>query len=94
MISFTRLDVDFHLQIAAASHNAIMVYLVESIREALRNTITAGLESRGAALNIETIQATHEALYRMLVAGDVQGAQISMVHHFDEAIAALTNPQS
>ncbi len=92
--AYTRLDVEFHLRVAAASHNSMMVSLVESIRDALRNTIIAGLRSRGPALNLESIQCTHEELYDALVEGNVQAAMETMVRHFDEAIVAMTNPQS
>ncbi len=76
--AFTQLDVEFHLRIAAASHNAMMVSLVESIRDALRNTIMAGLQSRGPALELEGIQRTHEELYDALVEGNVQAAMEMM----------------
>ncbi len=92
--AFTHLDVEFHLQVASASHNAILVYLVESIRDALRNTIMAGLKSRGPALEVETIQRTHETLLETLEKGDPQAAMQAMLLHFDEAIAALSNSPS
>ena len=91
---FTRLDVEFHLRITTASHNTMMISLVESIRDALRNTITAGLQSRGQSLQLENIQLAHEQLFETLVAGDVQAAMVAMSRHFDEAILAITNPQA
>jgi DNA-binding FadR family transcriptional regulator len=92
--AYTRLDVDFHMRIATASHNTMMVSLVESIRDALRNTITAGLQSRGQSLQFENIQLAHEQLYETLVAGNVQAAMEAMSRHFDEAIVAMTNPKA
>lgn len=92
--TYTRLDVEFHLRIAAASHNTMMVSLVESIRDALRNTIAAGLQSRGPALQLDSIQRTHEELYQTLVEGNAQAAMQAMARHFDEAIEAMTNPLS
>ncbi len=89
--AFTQLDVEFHLQVASASHNAILVYLVESIRDALRNTISAGLKSRGPALKVEAIQRTHESLLETLENSDPQAAMQAMLMHFDEAIAALSS---
>ncbi len=91
--TYTRLDVEFHLRVASASHNTMMVSLVESIRDALRNTIAAGLQSRGDALELEAIQDTHEELFEALTKGDVQAATETMIRHFDEAIIAMTNPQ-
>lgn len=102
---FTRLDVEFHLHIAAASHNTLMVSLVESIRDALRNTIVAGfasrglqnsgLQSRGEALQFENIQHDHERLFETLVEGDPLAAMQAMTRHFDEAILAMSssNPE-
>lgn len=92
--TYTRLDVEFHLRIASASHNTILVYLVESIRDALLNSISAGLQSRGAALNVELIQLTHEKLIQTLEEGDPRAAMQAMLLHFDEAITAMTNPFS
>jgi len=90
---YTRLDVDFHLRIATASHNTMMVYLIDSIRDALRSTVAAGLQSRGRDLHIEAVQRTHEMLVDTLEKGDVEESMRVMTHHFDEAIAALKYPQ-
>jgi len=91
--AYIRLDVEFHLRIAAASHNVMLVYLIESIRDALRNTIITGLQSRGAVRSVEAIQQTHEELLKTLSAGDVEAARQAMIRHFDEAIEAIANPQ-
>jgi hypothetical protein len=68
----------------------LMFYLVESIRDALRNTISAGLQSRGADLNLESIQQTHEALLQTITAGDPKPPCTRHGTSFDEAIT----PQS
>ncbi len=91
--AFIRLDVAFHLRIAAASHNTMMVSLIESIRDALLNTITFGLQSRGQSLQFESIHQSHEQLFQTLAAGDSQAAMQAMTRHFDEAILAIANPQ-
>jgi len=87
--AYIRLDVEFHLAIAAASHNSMMGYLVESIRDALRGTVSAGLQSRGPNLDLETIQQTHEKLLNVIETGDPEGAMHAMLYHFDEAIYAM-----
>jgi DNA-binding FadR family transcriptional regulator len=91
--AYTPLDVEFHLRIARASHNAMFVYLIDSIRDALHNTILTGLKSRGDDLNTETIQATHEALLKTLEEKDPDAAMQIMTQHFDEAITAMVNAQ-
>lgn len=92
--AYIQLDVEFHLRFAAASHNGMIVYLVESIRDALRNTISAGLKSRGAALSLEAIQESHELLLEKLTERDAEAIMQAMSQHFDEAIQAMTNPQA
>lgn len=92
--AYTRLDVEFHMALAAASHNSMLVYLIQSIREVLRSTIMAGLQSRGTELHVESIQQTHETLYEAIAQGSVAAAAKAMAQHFDEAIAAIMNPQS
>ena len=91
--AFTRLDLEFHLGIAAATHNSILGYLVESIRDALRSSITAGLLSRGDDLDLDTIQQTHEELLKAVEIGDSEEAQLTMLQHFDEAIKAISQSQ-
>jgi DNA-binding FadR family transcriptional regulator len=91
--AYTRLDVEFHMCIASASHNAMLVYLVESIRDALRNTIVTGLRSRGPMPHIETIQQSHEALLQTITDQDVEASRLAMIRHFDDAIDAITNPR-
>ncbi len=86
---YTQLDVDFHLAIAKASHNDMLVFLVESIRDALKNTISAGLHSRSREEQFEALQRTHENLYAALLAGDIEAARAVMTRHFDEAISAM-----
>ena len=71
----------------------MMVYLVESIRDALRNTISAGLRSRNNPAELETLQETHEKLLETLRQGDVEKARLIMTQHFDEAIIALRGPE-
>jgi DNA-binding FadR family transcriptional regulator len=92
--AFTQLDVELHVRIAAASHNSMLAYLVESIRDSLRNTITAGLRSRGTALQLEAIQRTHETLFQTLSTGNVEATMHAMEWHFDEAITAMEHPQN
>ncbi len=91
---YTRLDLEFHILIAKASHNDMMVYLVESIREATRNTISAGLRSRSTPAQIEGLQKTHETLLKTLREGNEEQARQIMALHFDEAIAAMTGQES
>ena len=91
--AFTQLDVEYHLRIASASHNTMLVYLVESIRDVFLSTISTGLQSRGSNLRLDIIQNTHETLLQTIEEGDVEAAMKIMALHFDEAIAAITNAE-
>lgn len=90
--AYVRLDVDFHLAVAAASHNSMLVNLIESIRGALRNTIITGLKSRGTDLQVDVIQKTHALLLKNLKERDETGAMQTMTRHFDEALESMSNP--
>lgn len=94
METYTRLDVEFHLRIATASHNTMMVYLIDSIRDSLRSTISAGLQSRGPAPHLEAIQRTHEVLVDTIEKGNIEESMLAMTQHFDEAISAMKYPQA
>ena len=92
--AYVRLDVDFHLAVAVASHNMMLVSLIESIRGAMRNTIITGLKSRGTGLRLDLIQETHALLLQDLKERDETGAMQSMARHFDEALEAMIHPHA
>lgn len=88
-LNYATLDTDYHLAIASATHNSILYYLVESIRDALHTTISTGLKSRHHIEQVERIQELHEKILHLITTGDVAGAGESMALHFDEAIEAI-----
>lgn len=87
--AYIELDVALHLRIAAASHNAMLYHLVESLRQALTDTVREGLRRRRTVAQLDRVQALHEALVADLERGDPEGARRSMALHFDEAVMAL-----
>jgi GntR family transcriptional repressor for pyruvate dehydrogenase complex len=87
--TFTDLDVEFHLLIANASHNAMMVRLLKSIRETLRLTVGEGLRLRVTGKQIESVQKGHEAILRAIEHGDSDQAGKAMHSHFMGAILKL-----
>ena len=89
--AYAELDVEFHLAIAAASHNRMMRHLVSSLRGALHETIREGLRARRSRAQFERVQELHEELCRRVVAGDAAGAQQAMLAHFDEAVEVLVH---
>ncbi|NDJ52243.1 MAG: FadR family transcriptional regulator [Chloroflexi bacterium] len=86
---YAGLDLKFHLLIASASHNRLMFYLVESIRDALHSTIMGGLRSRFSVDQLERVQSVHEEIVQHIGQGDKQATMAAMAMHFDDAIGAV-----
>lgn len=89
---YTELDVRFHLLIAEASGNAMLNYLVGSIRGALHEAISEGLDRRRSIAELDRVQELHEAIFERIAEGDGDGAADAMARHFDEAVTALVAP--
>jgi GntR family transcriptional repressor for pyruvate dehydrogenase complex len=87
--TFADLDVEFHLLIAKASHNAMMVRLVESIRETMRVTVDEGLRRRLTENPIEPVQRGHETILWAIEQGNPQAASEAMRTHFEGAILSI-----
>lgn len=86
---YANLDVDFHVTIAAATANTIIYFLIGSIREALKETVLAGLQSRRTEAELNRVQETHALIFDSIQGGDAGRAAEMMTLHFDEAISAL-----
>jgi DNA-binding FadR family transcriptional regulator len=86
---YAELDLRLHLLIATASRNTLMVYMVESVRDVLRDSIKEGLRSRFTDAQIQLVQQLHEQLVDAIVTGDAALAQKVMADHFDDAINAI-----
>ena len=87
--TYANLDVEFHLQIAAATCNTMMYYLIGSIRESLEDSVLQGLHSRRRQAELERVQQTHELIFEGIKAKDSDKAAEMMAIHFDEAVMAL-----
>ena len=87
--SYARLDVRLHFKIAEASGNAMLCHLVESVEEALRATIDAGLRCRRGIDELRRVQEIHEQIVDAVASGDPVQARIVMRTHFDEAVTAI-----
>jgi DNA-binding FadR family transcriptional regulator len=87
--AFADLDVDFHLLIAKASHNTMMVRLIKSIRETMRVTVGEGLRHRLTEKPMNPVQKGHETILRAIEEGDPQAASEAMRAHFEGAILSI-----
>ncbi len=89
--AYAELDLQFHLRIAAATGNSMLYFLVESIRQALKNSIIEGLHRRPTLSDLEFVQRLHEDVFAAIKRQQVQKALRAMVRHFDEAVLALVD---
>ncbi|WP_246434638.1 FadR/GntR family transcriptional regulator [Teredinibacter haidensis] len=87
--AFADLDVRFHLLIAHATHNTMMVHLLESLRDAIRASVRKGLHKRLNREQMSAVQGFHERLAERLIKRDVDGATEAMHAHFDEIAMSL-----
>jgi GntR family transcriptional regulator, transcriptional repressor for pyruvate dehydrogenase complex len=88
---FSELDLELHLQIAQASHNKIMVHLIGSLRDAIRQAIvastTAMLQTRGDLARVG--QRLHLEIIKQLQSRNPQGAGEAMRQHWSEMESLL-----
>ena len=73
----TKSDIDFHIAVARACHNAILIDMYESISCYLGNQIAE--QNRKSKLTTAEIDDLHEALYRAIEAGEPHRAALSVM---------------
>ncbi|MBI5670328.1 MAG: FadR family transcriptional regulator [Chloroflexi bacterium] len=84
-------DLRFHLCIASATHNTMMYYLVESIRDAMRDSILQWHLREHPVKAYQQVQQIHEQIADAIRRQDADAAAEAMIIHFDNAIAYLTD---
>lgn len=77
----TRSDLDFHIAVARACHNTILIDMYESISCYLENQIAE--RSKASTLPPQEIDALHEALFDAIQAGDSDQAVCSAMQILD-----------
>jgi len=87
--AFVDLDVEFHLFIARATRNNLLVHLIEAIRGPLRESVLVGLTSRATAEEVLHVQRMHVQIVDAIAARDPLGASRAMADHFDRALMAI-----
>jgi DNA-binding GntR family transcriptional regulator len=68
----------------------ILYFLVESIRESLKEVILVGLKHRASKEEFERVQETHEHILEALKRKNASAASKAMAAHFDDAVAAIS----
>ena len=87
--AYAELDVVFHLQIAAATHNEPLSFLIQSIRITLKQVVMEGLQRWAARNQLNRVQEVHEHIFTAIQNQDQADAEKWMTVHFDEAIENL-----
>lgn len=81
---FAELDMRFHLQIAEATQNTLMVHLLESLRDAISNCIREGLHRKPSRPQMEKVMQAHEQLAVHIIARSSDAAKRALHTHFNE----------
>ena len=86
---FAELDLELHQTIAMATRNSMLSFLVETIRDAQKETILEGLYSRFTNKYFVEIHAIHARIVAAIEEGDPEKAQQAMIEHFVYAEKAV-----
>lgn len=78
---YPALDVAFHADIARASNNSILVWMIESIRSQLMSVMVAVRHYREENGLIGQEQEEHDAIFAAIRAGSPQEARVAMERH-------------
>lgn len=85
-----RCDLDFHLTIARATGNPILLALIEALGQpTLRTRLWQSIHETG---RLEAAHAEHHAILTQLRHHDVMGARATMQTHLLQSVAHLTDP--
>ena len=85
-------DLDFHLAIAEASHNSVLIHLLKDIQELLSDWIAKSQEFPGA---MKSAQTHHRKILQFVLSGNAEKARKEMRQHLEtlhKAYALLSNP--
>jgi DNA-binding FadR family transcriptional regulator len=75
-------DLDFHLGVAKATHNAFLRLLLEPLVDQLRGVIAEGYMVPGA---VERGLEAHQNLYDLIKNRNVEGAYIAIIEHLSDS---------
>lgn len=89
--AYTADDLTFHVSIAAATGNAMMVHLVESLRDATWESMHRWHCQQRTTEEYTQVQRMHERIFEAIKAGDPEAAAQAMSSHFNKAIFDLNH---
>lgn len=86
----TEYDTAFHVAIAEASHNPLLLNLVLSVRNLIQNIIRMGYVEQGSGLvNADELNAHHGPILQAILAGDPDMARQAMLDHLNYSAALM-----
>ena len=77
---FIRADLDFHIKLAAATHNILFITILESLLIPLRRTFEEIVELQDPELSCQE----HSRIHECIAARDQAGARGNMVQHLEK----------
>ncbi len=86
---FAELDYRFHLAVAEATGNPLYAYIVQSLREVIKTSVSAGRSAQPTAQDQQRILTDHRRIQRAIANGDAAAATVAMQDHFAAANTAL-----
>lgn len=88
--AWVQADLDFHVALARATHNSMLVYQLLALRPILEEIVTVfNARTHGPALDRSATWTRHEDLYQAVAAGDEPAAVQAMETHFDAGWSVL-----
>jgi len=90
-VQYTRYDLEFHIQIASASHNSVLEHLVTSLREVIRNSIENSFRDRLNNESLQTSLSYHQRIVEALKTKDTKAAEVAITAHFDDAFNYISH---
>ncbi len=87
---FLEADINFHLAIANAAHNRILLNALSLIRNLMRQWIAQALPKEGAA---RIALDHHNRIFTAIAKRNPAAARAAMQNHLDTMAAALLNPE-
>lgn len=93
-----RADADFHLSIAEASHNIVLLHVMRSLFSVLQNSIRHSLDKLYTLPRLfESLSSQHEQMMRCILAGDPDAARHAAQAHLvfvEESLQGIEEEQA
>ncbi len=87
--TFAELDYRFHLAVAEATGNPLYAYIVQSLREVIKSSVSAGRLAQPTPQDQHRILADHRRIQQAIVDADAAAASSAMQDHFSAVNTAL-----